>query len=648
MKNVSYVFFLFFLLQSSYGYSARECKTHKRLTIAQQLASLDPSFDLDLIDFNFFPGGSITAGYEYEVEPAFTRGLYFRTDRWQISTKIIPRDDINLEDGLNLNLATGLRHQTEATFIRSFADPCQAMLATPYTPQRIPLTVEKAIGTRFKKGDYFLFRSSLGFILSGDLLNTLGASWGISMGASYLVEGIYQLHIVRQDKDHVRMKIIAQRGRDVNGSVGVGYLGPFEVFKVGILDKQLKKFIETNPISVTATLAHDRVVMVDYVLNLSDLEVGKAFESLLSKVKNFRNIGLIAPYKNEKNFEANVVLDLTDLEDIYRRDFRQNNIGRLKRNLRASSSQDASSIGIKVGNKIIGYKWSGTIATSEMTVRQPDDSLEHFLLRSWDRNNEGRLLYSWFRSNEQQGMRALFTTDGNFIIQRPINLVTHHHRKRSRLPLKEFHAIKKTVIKALPAEVLSQIPWGNWNQSGKDIFTNFGFRLQIVLAPEVIINAPSLKRKEIVTLYRDHLKSKGLGPEDFFTAENNADRFKEDQIEEMFDLTLWMAAKKLERALDRNLPMLARLNALTDLRRNTIFKESGMSFIISLIPGSLKTSFHVDLNLSSNESQIDFEYGEATISSLYKKLLTIKAALDDDGLDILREAESLSMPAPYL
>jgi hypothetical protein len=28
---------------------------------------------------------------------------------------------------------------------------------------------------------------------------------------------------------------------------------------------------------------------------------------------------------------------------------------------------------------------------------------------------------------------------------------------------------------------------------------------------------------------------------------------------------------------------------------------------------------------------------------LYKKILTIKAALDDDALDILREAESLSV-----
>jgi hypothetical protein len=33
-------------------------------TVAEQIASLLPSADLDLVDYEFFPGGSVVAGYE--------------------------------------------------------------------------------------------------------------------------------------------------------------------------------------------------------------------------------------------------------------------------------------------------------------------------------------------------------------------------------------------------------------------------------------------------------------------------------------------------------------------------------------------------------------------------------------------------------
>jgi hypothetical protein len=56
----------------------------------------------------------------------------------------------------------------------------------------------------------------------------------------------------------------------------------------------------------------------------------------------------------------------------------------------------------------------------------------------------------------------------------------------------------------------------------------------------------------------------------------------------------------------------------------------------------MKNLYQVDLEISSNEAIVDYTYGDAQMSALYKKILSIKAALDDDAYDLLREAESVS------
>lgn len=637
-------------LFSSLVLASSECKTSRRLTVAQQIANIGVDTSLDILDLDFFPGGSVAAGYEYELEPAFTNGLYFRTDRWQVSLKAIPKKDINLSEGVDFGASGGLRNQTEATFIRSFSDPCQAMLAKPYAPNRIPLTVKSAIGKKFDVGDYFLLRSSLGFVVSGSLLNTMGSAWGVSVGASYLLEGYYQLQIVRLDETHVRLKIIAHRGKGISASAGVGYQDNFEVFKVSLLDNALERWVDLNPIRVEAYKSREQVMMVDYVLDLADPEVGEAYESLLKKIKDFKNIAMAKPFANEKNLQANLILDLTPLEDIYSRDYQSGSVERLKRNLRASSNQNSRGLGMRLGNRILGYKWGSSISDAQMSVRRPDNNLDYYLLRSWDSRSEGRVFYSWYKSRQENGLRALFTTDKDYKIDAPLNMVRYQNSKKNKISYKGFKDVKLEVKKALPVIVERQIPWSDWVQSGDDKFTNFGLRLQLILSPEVIVNAPELSRREIETLFLDHLKSKGLTAEDFYVERiDGGSRTAERQsAESQLNDELTSFAYLLEKALDRDISMLSRLNAITKLRNNKLFLECGFSFMLALRPDRMESMLNLDLNISSNESQIDFQYGDSELSALYKKLQTIKAALDDDSLDLLREAESLSAPRPLM
>lgn len=642
-----YVSLILIALLSSLPASAgRYCKTERTRTFAEQLASLGPKAELDLIDLDIFPGGALVAGYEYEVEPAYTRGLYSRSDRWYIGVDATPDDSVVSSDDLDVDLSGGLKNETVATFTRFFKDPCEAMRATPYSPRRIPLKAKTALGPKFRVGDYFLFRGSVGFVVSAEILSMLSSSfWGVGLSGSYLMEGFYQIHIVRLSEKEVRLKVVAHRGRNISASLGVGFEGDFEVFKVSPLDRALEKFVNTKPIKLKVDSNKSNVFMIDYILDLTDAKVANAFETILPQFRNFRNIDLTGPFRKLKDGSTTLLLDLSPLEDLYKEDYHNDRLDRIKRNLRTSSDQRSVGFGIHAGNKILGFKFDKDVSTAQMSVMQKEDVTERFLLRSWEKTWDGRFMYSWFRSEKEDGFRALFTADKDFQKISPVNMVKFINHKKNRFSFGNFEDLKVVLKKSLPQEIYQRVPFSHWPQKKGEKYFNYGLRFQLVMAPESILEAPELSVEEIIVLFKDHVLSKGLSAKDYFYPHQNGHGHGSSRVssESQFDMNLKSMAKILTRVLDRDLSMLDRLDLISKLRRNKLFSESGLSFIMALRPDKLAAHYSVDLNISSNEAQIDFQYGDAEISALYRKLLTVKAALDDDALDLLREAESISI-----
>lgn len=611
-------------------------------TYAEQIATLEPSGDLKLIDLDFFPGGSFVAGYEYDVEPAYTKGLYSRTDSWLVETKLKPEHALDIADGIDGKLSAGMEQQTVATFTRFFKDPCKAMTAVPYSPRRIPLKAKVALGPKFNSGDYFQFRGAVGFVASAEILSLLGSSvWGVGLSGSFVMEGFYQIHIVRIDETHVRFKVVAHRGKKISASLGLGYEKEFDVFQINALNNQLEKFVNTKPIKISANFDKSKVFMVDYVLDLTDPAVIAAYEKVLPKLNTFKNLQMTQAFR-KMDLDSNILLDLSPLEDLYRSDYRDNNVNRIKRNIRTSSEQNAYGFGLNVGNRILGFKLDKGISTAQMTIKADDDSVQRFLLKTWERNWDGRFLYSFVRSTKVDSLSALFSADPDFHELVPVNIVKRMQYKRNKISYSDFQKLKRSLKKALPSEIYNAVPFSQWSQQPKQKFMNYGMRFELLMSPESILEAPSLSAEEIKILFKDHVASKGLKPEDYFYHTTSDD--SEVNPESMFDDSLEQLSRLLSKALDQKIPARERVNLITSLKANTLFSESGLSFLMALRPDKMKQNYHLDLDISSNEALIDFSFGDSQLSVLYKKILTIKAALDDDALDLLREAESISLP----
>jgi hypothetical protein len=276
-----------------------------------------------------------------------------------------------------------------------------------------------------------------------------------------------------------------------------------------------------------------------------------------------------------------------------------------------------------------------------MTVERPDEISDYYVLRSWDTSRNGHLFFDYNTSERQDSLRALFDADKDFSIISPVNFVNQITMKESRFKYSELLSLKLMVRKLLPNEVYQSIPWNQWRQTAGEKFTNFGFRFNLMMSPDSIKEAPELSKEQVERLFREHMNSKGLNESDYSTGLSlNGD--KKINSNGLFDIRLQQMANHLSMLLDRKRPFEERLNLITKLQANSLFTQSGLSFIMSLNPAGMSRLYHLDFNLSSNEAGIDYAFGESEVSDLYKKLLSIKAALDDDAFDLLREAESLS------
>ncbi|MGE3610853.1 MAG: hypothetical protein AB7I27_14775 [Bacteriovoracaceae bacterium] len=639
MKIFALFFVSFITFHSAYS---KECRTKVGKKIATTLADFEINGELNIADLELFPDGTLVSGYEYDVGPAYTNGLYQRKDYWTLNTKVIPADDALFNENLSTSWSGGPRYSTDIAFYRFFKDPCEAELATPYTLKTMPLKASTIIENKFKVGDYFVYKAAFGIVLSGELLGLISsATWGIDLSANYLMEGEYKVHVVRVDEKHIRLKIVAHRKKGASIGFQLGWREHFEVFSVSRLNKRLERFVNTSPIKVAANKGAAQVVMVDYLLDITDQTIAPVYESILKQVKKFKSISLANPFRGIDELEGNLILDLGPLEDIYREDVENNTISRVNRNIHTTAEQDSSGLELNLGNRIFGFNAKMGNSTSYMTLKAPNDVLDYYLLSAWGTNWDRRVLYSWSRVADDNSLSAVFKSDKDFKTMYPVNLILSDKQKKNRISIKDFEKLKRYLMKALPKEVYSKIPFSDWDQKPWENYNNFGSRFELVVSPQVILEAPQLSADEIYTFYDDHLKSKGLYPKDFFYEIKYGARDQRLTVEEQYRRGLKFSAKYIEMALNRSLGPSDRLKAITKLRLNTIFRATGFSFLMSTRPDMMEKWFHLNLDITTNEKSLIYRYGKHDISLLYKKLLTIKAALDDDGLDILREAESL-------
>ncbi len=617
------------------------CKNSYARNVSRILQNVELSTgDLDPIDLTFLDGGAFVSGFRAESEPAFTDGLYSRSDIWRVKTDGVPDFRMNADTLIK----AGVRHEVEAMFIRHYKDSCAAKTAIPMWPNRAPLSSVKALHPEFTPGQYFVFKAGLGFVASAETIKLLGVPGaGVSLKGEYLLEGFYQIHIMRINDKLIRLKVLARRGSEKEASLSVGVQGEFKVWGLKVDRSGFKRVLNPDPIRLFYNKNNASVFMADYILDMTEPKVARAFDQLVKGAKNYTSVHFALPFKNVKDIERALLMNIAPLEDLYMSDFQTGNLGRIQRNLRSSATLDSNIWGVELGNQLAGLGYENGSSVSHINVRQANNDLSHYLLTTHQREVDAAWMLSWGRVINHRRMQALFETNEIREEAKPIELVLTVEKKDKRLSLKEFSKIRKLLLKTISDQVYVQIPWMNWKQdTGKAV--NFGMRLNVTLYPEAILNAPMLSMKELLVSYPGFLSDKGLSATDFYSNPQPAPGQRPIRLptaEEKFKKGIKQIAERLSLSFNHSRPENERIENFLALQDNPIFSQTGFGFLMSLTPEKTREWFIVNLDMTADGKKLQYTYGAVDRSALFKKILLIKAALEDEDLDLRREAESL-------
>jgi hypothetical protein len=606
--------------------------------ISRVLQNVEIDVGLNPINLEFLDGGALVAGYRAQSEAAFLNGLYSRTDTWKVKTEGIPDFRLSADTLINASI----RHEVEASFIRHFKDSCEAKTSIPMWPNRAPLTATRALSPEFKIGHYFVLKAGLGFVVSAETIKMLGVpALGVSLKGEYLLEGYYQIHVMRIDEKYIRLKVLARRGKEKEISLNVGIQGEFKIWNVNVDRSGFKRALDPDPIKVFYNKTHASVFMVDYLLDMTEPKVAAAFDKMVGKAINYREIQLAIPFKDVKEIERAMLMNIAPLENLYASDFQGGNLGRIQRNIRSSATLDSNIWGLELGNRIAGIGYQSGSSVSRINLRQADDELSRYLLTTNETRVDALWLFSWGRVIDQRRMQSLFETNLENNTVKPLEMVLTVEKKDKRLSHREFAKVRKILFKTISDQVYVNIPFQDWKQdTGKAL--NFGMRLNVTLFPEAILNAPVLSAKELMISFPRYLSNKGFEAKDFYSdtlVRRSSQRFK---AEEKFKRGIKEIAEKLSYSFNNTREDSDRIEKFLELQKNPIFSQTGFGFLMSINPEKTTDWFIVNLDMSADGKKLPFVYGSLERSALFRKILSIKAALEDEELDLRREAESIS------
>lgn len=614
--------------------------------------------DLRLFKKDLFDGIGIRGGYRYEVEPSFNDGLMTRYDRYYINMDgkadtLKDKAELVAAKESDFGVGVGLLNALEFTFARQFVDTNDAVEAKPYFYDNLPFTAEKALNG-LKPGDYFSMKTNLGVVVSGSFLQGLNASLALDLSAHYLVQGSFQIHALRLPDDKLRLKLVGLRNKEKGLSVGIGYEGILNIFKYNRLNKQITSILDLDPAKVSGSKGSNNLFMVDYVVNLKDEQSVKAYDQVLKNARDVKSVAkTVKKNVSIQELKDQLLMDIEPLDVLAREDIAASQSGkRVGRSFKGSLAQEYQKGTLDLGIRLVSLMTGGEYSENNITSLNDNEEKDYFVLNSYNMKSENNFFFSWLQTKKDVRMNAAFRSDSTFKKLKAEDMVISVVRKDKRFREAEFKGeVIDQLKRTLPDIVRNQIDFNSWNTSGEKL-NNVAIRYQVVMHPEIMGALPQYSADTLTEMYLDYLR--GLRALDLVKSaafQQRAPKLMETDERDVYDFHLRESiekiANKLAKALDRSLPGDQRLQALMSLRKNPIFLKTGVRFFLELLPqdeGKLKQLIQFDMHIESSDGdRLDFTFGDKAESDIHKRLLTIQNLIENGGLDLRLEGETLKI-----
>ena len=625
-------------------------QTEAGIKIKEVIANQDINFNVSLGDIDLIEGINIAGNYRYNVESSYISKYYTRIDKWDLKAGINVGEVI--KDYLDLPFSFSVNRDNSIYFVRQFPTKIGAMKAIPYTPAKLPLTANRALKS-LNAGDMVSMPANLNVAVSIGTSKSLGTpAIPINGNASIygILSGEFIVQVYKIDETHVRLKLIAQRSRTSGSSYGMGLA--FNFFGIGIIDKQIRRLVDTDLVQLGVNLTPQSQFIVDYVFDLSDPKAQEAYNQILSSQYKFKDLLVTEQMLNAKELKDKLISSYEKADNLWSEDRSiEPDHRRIQRIFKGFNSSKGHTRHVKLAFLVTSYQKDNTYTESKVTVVDKNENNLEFYYPTFSRYLETTFGKKWFLNLKDQsyinnfGLIPRFNTEDSKLKNPDIGFT--YERKDKFFTNYEQKAVEKFLLSQIPLSLLSNIDLKEWSDGLRK--TDSRIFLQLILKAQGFEFLKNFSESELTERLLAYVKDR----ENKHVIEVNQEDENFSKLKDFLFINRFIEKKRLI-AMAKSLYLILKnenndseemTRKIVALNEFGVFDRVGVGFLISLLPQEqLADLVYVKLEMSGKDNTtIDYEAGKLNYRPLYKELTSIQSRLSNRSYDMRVTEEDRNM-----
>jgi hypothetical protein len=617
--------------------------------VKEIIADQDIDVGSEFANYDLANGINIASEYRYNIESSYISQYYSRIDKWNLNTNVEVGDVI--EKYATLPFSFSINRESSIYFVRQFPTKSLAMKAFPYSPTRLPLTAALAL-KNLNAGDFVSMPANLNIAVSLNYEASYGniATANLEAGISGILSGEFTIQVFKIDDTHVRLKLISQRSRSAEATLGVGLA--FDIYGIDYVDEQIKKLVDTDLLDLGISLTPQSQFILDYVFDLKDKKAQEAYNQILSSSKKFKDILIMDPLSNAGELKDKLISSYDLADQLWMKDRKSHpSKRRIHRIFKGFSKSKENNKHMRVALIFASYEKEHTYSESKVSFIDKNEKNLDFFYPTFSKYTETELGENWFFNVKDQssitnfGLIPRFNSEKNTAKNPDLGFTFERNDKF--FSLDEQKDIEKFLINQLPPALLNEIDLSSWDNGQKKI--NSRIFLQLVLKSNGFKYLKKITNAEIKQRLLNYVK-KVSNTELINGVQRTSSEMKLKNflfLQNFIEQTkVVMLANKLYTILqEENGDAEDMTKKLVSLNQFGLFDKIGVGFLISLLPQEkLNKLVYLKLEMSAQDLEdINFESGKLNYSQLYDELTSIQSHMSNRSYDLRITDEDTSL-----
>lgn len=532
----------------------------------------------------------LLVAYKYRVSPTFFNGKYTRSDVYSLAPTLDGTFDIVRNDNLIAKAGILPSFDLEFGFYRQFASPKEALLATPYMEDKMPLDA-KTIKEKLAIGDLFRYQSKLNILLKTSLRNLIGA--GVS--PYFVATGNFEVIALKLPENKIRLTTVMARNHTAGITAGVDFEDQLKLVNVSFVDGIIEQVLGTNVASAKFEKEFSKNAIFDAVIDLKDPKAAQAYNETMKGLTDYQYMGMVLPQYSDKEVLEGFMLNTLPLQNLL-----NNQSPSVKNLIQGQGDKDRVLSAIKIGNQLMEYSTRSESQKMELKAQE-----QEYKLNLHTKGKSFKILYSLFERNKITQEGTFLYTNG---LEKSQGIVFNSIEEDKTYDREEIEELRDTLKSRIPLDFFS--PVLSRLESVETNLNNVYVKNQIIFDIESFKQYANLKEVDISSHLKSYMNAYALSYPNYHVTPGQSR--SNVSVFSLRNRDLRKFTNAMELILSSKASAVEKSETLLELRDSKLFNKVGIGFLISLIPeDKINDVFNIYFELNSTSDKFRVKYSNS-------------------------------------